>query len=1312
MSSSASDASNPNIFALGGNQNATFDLSGLGTKYRGFSVLEKNGDAVWTLSGISASFAGDLRANAGSLAFAGGARLTTANGYVGYDSGTDANVTVSGPGASWLNTNLFVGYRGNGSLLIADGMHVTAATASIGNDASYVAHGTVKVDGIGSALDAQTLKIGAASVGALTVSNGGVAKARTIQVGASGVSGALSIGSEPGAAALAPGVVTGPVELAQSGTLNFNHTSGDYLFNNLITGNGAINVLSGTTILSGRSAAFTGTTEILSATLGVTGQLGGTVNVDAGGRLTGNGSVGATTVLNGGTLAPDGTGRLTVNGNLSMLAGSAFDFNLGHFSNGAASTTSASVFANGDVSLHDVTFNISGTGEPAVGYYRMINYTGGSSISGLTIGTTPPISGLFPVTYSIDSSRLHVVDLIASPNGTDILQRWDDASSGTAGGSGTWNALNNNWFDLAGVANTQWGSIYGVFNGPGGTVTIDGSQKFYGLQFVGGLYNLVQGTGELRPTALGGSDGIGELRVLSGETATISAPIVGAGGVNKTGGGTLVLAGASTYAGGTTVSGGTLQISSNANLGAATGGLTFDNGILHTTANIASARNVSLLGIGEIDTDAATALVLTGTVSGTGSLIKAGDGTLMLANTNSWTGGMLLEAGTLQLGASGALPNGSDVIVYSGKLDLNGYNTTTHSLIGFGGEIALASAQLTLDQASDTVIASTITGVGGSLVKSGSGTLLLSGANTYTGGTTVSGGAVAVLADANLGTGTLTLSGGTLLTLADITSVRSIVLSGSGTIETLFGTTFSTMGDVSGAGALTKDGWGTLVLAGISSFSGGTTINAGTLQIGNGGTAGTLSGNVTNNGILAFNRSDNFSYNDVISGPGAFIQVGAGLTVFSNDNTYSGGTLISAGTLQLGTGGTAGSIIGDVINNSTFQIFRSDVYTFGGTISGSGMFRHVGTGTTVLTADNTYSGGTEITQGILQIGDGGFTGSIIGNVINNGELVAKRDGLLILTGAISGSGSFTQSGLGITRLDGLNSYTGATDVKAGTLSVNGSIAASSMVSVERGATLGGNGIVSTTQIQDGGMLSPGNSVGLLSVQGNLTFAAASSYMVEVSGSAADRTNVTGTASLNNAGVRVSFDPAAYVRERYTILNAAGGMTGRFSPNIVSDEPPSFITTLSYDAQNVYLNVDLKLTGLNINQNNIASSLNAYFGSHGGIPYALGAMAPEDLTQSSGELSTGVQQSTVQAMTQFMGVLTDPFAANRGLATVNTASNAFACGRSFTDALARRLRCDHQSATCGGELRSALERLGCGLRWWSGDRRQYGRWFAQ
>ena len=1254
---SLANTGRPDTLALGGSDGGTFDLSALGAQYRGFGIFEKTGQGDWMVSGTPTAFTGDLQANAGSLIFHGATTFNTANGYVGYSDGSNAYVTVMGAGASWLNQNLFIGYRGNGTLLVA-GSRVTAATATIGADSSGIATGRVEVDGAGAVFDTRTLRIGAQSFGSLSVSNGGLAKAGTIYVGDLGIGGALTIGADAGTAARPAGSVTGAIVLAHQGTLNFNHTSGDYLFNNAISGNGAINVLGGTTILSGRSTGFSGTTEIIDSTLRVTGQIGGTVTVDHGGKLSGNGSVGGTTVLNSGTLAPDGTGHLRMNGNLSMVAGSNFDFNLGHFSS-AASATSTSVWVNGDVALRNVAFNISATGEPPVGYYRMINYSGNGSISGLSIGQQPPISGLFPVTYQIDSSRAHVIDLVALPNGTDIMQRWDDASSGTAGGSGTWNATNNNWFDLGGIANTQWGSIYGVFSGPGGTVMVDGTQKFYGLQFVNGVYDIAQGTGDLRPTSLAGTDGIGEVRVLSGESATISAVIVGAGGINKSGGGTLVLSGTNTYTGGTTISGGTLQIAQDNNLGGAAGGLSFDNGVLHTTSSFTSGRNVSLLGTGEFNTDAATSLLLMGTVSGAGSLIKSGAGELVLTSVNSWTGGLMLEAGTLKLGNFGALPNGSNVIVYGGKLDLNGYDSTTNSLIGLGGEIGLSSARLTLDQSADTVIASTITGIGGSLVKTGGGTLLLTGSNTYTGGTTVSGGTVAISADANLGTGGLALAGGRLLTLGDIASTRNIALTGNATIETLFGTIYTTTGAVSGTGALIKDGWGTLVLAGNNSYGGGTTIAAGTLQIGNGGTTGTLTGNVINNGVLAVNRSDNLFYGGVISGSGALVQKGGGLTALSGDSTFSGGTLISGGTLQLGTGGTAGSITGDVVNNGRFQIFRSDVYTFGGTISGTGAFRQVGTGTVILTADNTYSGGTTITQGVLQIGNGGLTGSIVGDVVNNGALVAKRDGLLTLAGAISGTGSFMQGGPGLTRLDGLSSYTGATDVKAGTLSVNGSIASSSLVSVERGATLGGNGTVSTTRIADGGMLSPGNSVGLLTVRGNLTFASAASYMVEVSGATADRTNVTGTATPGNATVRVSFDPAAYVRERYTILNAAGGVAGTFRGGVYSDEPPSFISTLSYDANNVYLNVDLKLTGLNINQNNIASSLNSYFGAHGGIPYVLGAMMPEDLTQASGELSTSVQQTTVQAMTQFMGVMTDPFAANRGLATPQMQPGAFA-----------------------------------------------------
>ena len=118
----------------------------------------------------------------------------------------------------------------------------------------------------------------------------------------------------------------------------------------------------------------------------------------------------------------------------------------------------------------------------------------------------------------------------------------------------------------------------------------------------------------------------------------------------------------------------------------------------------------------------------------------------------------------------------------------------------------------------------------------------------------------------------------------------------------------------------------------------------------------------------------------MISGNGAFQQRGTGTTILTGDNTYTGGTTITAGTLQLGNGGTTGSIVGDVPNNGTFAFNRSNTLAFGGVISGTGAFQQNGAGTTILTADNTYTGGTTISAGTLQLGDGGTTGSIVGDV--------------------------------------------------------------------------------------------------------------------------------------------------------------------------------------------------------------------------------------------------------------------------------------------------------------------------------------------
>jgi hypothetical protein len=218
-------------------------------------------------------------------------------------------------------------------------------------------------------------------------------------------------------------------------------------------------------------------------------------------------------------------------------------------------------------------------------------------------------------------------------------------------------------------------------------------------------------------------------------------------------------------------------------------------------------------------------------------------------------------------------------------------------------------------------------------------------------------------------------------------------------------------------------------------------------------------------------------------------------------------------------------------------------------------------------------------------------------------------------------------------------------VNGGILTVNGSIVSSSGVTVNTGGTLGGNGVVGNTTI-NGGTLAPGNSIGLLTVQGSLVFTAAATYMVELSPTNADRTNVTGVATLGGATVKAVFGPGSYVARQYTILNAAGGVSGTFNP-VVNSSGSAFGAKLSYDLNNVYLNLTLSFgAGLNINQQNVANAVSNFFNSGGAVPSAFGGQTPGGLTQVSGELATGTQQATFDAMNIFLGLITDPFVAGR------------------------------------------------------------------
>ena len=359
---------------------------------------------------------------------------------------------------------------------------------------------------------------------------------------------------------------------------------------------------------------------------------------------------------------------------------------------------------------------------------------------------------------------------------------------------------------------------------------------------------------------------------------------------------------------------------------------------------------------------------------------------------------------------------------------------------------------------------------------------------------------------------------------------------------------FTFAGLISGKGRVEQIGTGTTVLIADNTYSGGTTISAGTLQLGNGGTSGSITGNVIDNGALAFDRSDVVTFGGLISGTGGVQQIGTGTTVLTADNTYTGETIISAGTLQLGNGGTVGSIVGNVINNGILVLDSSHAFTLAGTISGRGRVEQIGTGTTVLLGDNTYSGGTTINAGTLQLGNGGTTGSIVGNVTDSGTLAFDRSDILTFSGLISGTGGVEQIGTGSTVLTAANTYTGQTTVDDGSLIVDGSIASPETV-VNPGGTLAGTGLIGGNVVNNG-IVSPGNPIGTLTISGNYVQNSSGTLRIGVSGTAPGQFGVLAVNGHATLGGTLQLVPIngflLAVGNKLTFLTAVGGVSGTFS----------------------------------------------------------------------------------------------------------------------------------------------------------------------
>jgi uncharacterized protein with beta-barrel porin domain len=474
------------------------------------------------------------------------------------------------------------------------------------------------------------------------------------------------------------------------------------------------------------------------------------------------------------------------------------------------------------------------------------------------------------------------------------------------------------------------------------------------------------------------------------------------------------------------------------------------------------------------------------------------------------------------------------------------------------------------------------------------------------------------------------------------------------------GTTRETSGGGGGGGA---GGYGAIITG-----SSGLSTNAGTISGGAGGAGGQSQGrpgqggdggvgvqftnsgaSLTNSGTIAggVGGQGGASIFNAIGAAGQGGAGGAGIVGSGVTITNAAGASISAGNggnAGTGTGGAAaGGAGGAGIIGSNLTVINS-----GAIAGGTGGTGSQGGATGAAGNAITFSGGTNILE--LQAGS-----TITGNVVAfsaadtfrlGGTASASFDVSQIGASAqYRGFGIFQKTGSGTWTLIGTNTGALPWTINAGTLAVNGTIANSTMT-VNAGGTLGGTGTVGNTTI-NGGTLAPGNSIGTLTVQGSLVFTAAATYLVEVSPASADRTNVTGTATLGGATVNASFAAGTYVAKQYTILNAAGGVSGTFAGPVNSNLPANFRTSLSYDANNAYLNLLLSFIpppsgGLNQNQQNVANAITGFFNANGSIPLVFGGLTPAGLTQASGEVATGTQQTTFNAMGLFMGVMTDPF----------------------------------------------------------------------
>ncbi|QOV89378.1 beta strand repeat-containing protein [Humisphaera borealis] len=904
------------------------------------------------------------------------------------------------------------------------------------------------------------------------------------------------------------------------------------------------------------------------------------------------------------------------------------------------------------------TLTLTGTTNTLISGGILVNSAVGANLSTIAGGTLAGAASKdLAIIQNNTSGGLTISSVIADNTGATGLTK-TGAGLLTLAGSNTYTGVTA---IVAGTLRLTGSGTPGLPGNSGSVVILDSGAV---LDLNGTNQNIRFGAGTNATTATAGvvanDSGSGTSTLTLAGPATVAGNNVVIKDFNATPGGkvavviqanTQPLNNANTYSGGTTVNGGAfLYLNSSTPLGAGTGpinlvapgsGATGNTGSGLVVDSVTYAYDIAGAGYIHSNSAASNIVTFTGNLTNTGPYI--------------WRGG--------------AVANNS--FNFAG-------NGTTSVLSGVIGS--------TTSQVNGAVAT-------GNIIKSGTGTLTLSGVNVYTGTTTISGGILNANSSSSLGSGvasnTLIFNGGTLRAIGAITSpaTRTVTLTSTGLIDTN-NFAVSIAGIMSGAGGLTKSGLGALTLTGANTYTGATDISAGSVVIGTGGViANTATNTITigNGATLTMSRNDTWGSSAtgapvipiVISAGGTMTTGGTSFTTLG-PLTLNGGTLTSTGGANAnfpswalrGTVTVGGSVASTISGSGTFSDINLGANTVTGTtfdvadatassstdltvsavlknggnasnVAQASSLTKTGLGTMTLFAANTYTGSTVINAGTLQVGAAasgqafgngsavtlanvstaildlnGFSqtiGSLAGGGLTGGNVSLGADATLTAggnnsnttySGVISGTGTsgLTKTGSGTLTLFGANTYTGNTVVSVGTLLINGSLAAASATSVASGATVGGSGtIAGALTVNGGGTLSPGSSPGKLTVGATVSLADASTYSVELGDAGADSNLVAGTdydqLALTGTGTTLTISPNAALSvlelpnitsgQVFVIVDntASGTVNGTFftatSGGVALTEGGTVTGNLGSTFTISYANNDVTLTAVNV-----------------------------------------------------------------------------------------------------------------------------------